>query len=56
MRSIRARLFHNWKAKLVTLALATVIWLLVRAHLDHSGPLRPSYLRRPAETSRTHGL
>ncbi len=39
---LRASLFfHNWKAKLGSLALATVLWLVIR-HSVNYGPSQPT--------------
>jgi hypothetical protein len=34
-------LLHNWKIKLTCLALAFVVWYVIRQNVDPSGELRP---------------
>ncbi len=41
---MKSKLLRNWEAKLITLALATVIWFLVTAYLDRRTPVRPAIL------------
>jgi hypothetical protein len=42
------RLFvENWRAKLMSLIVATAVWYLVKKNLDVS-PERPGFDRRPA--------
>lgn len=49
---MKSKLLRNWEAKLITLALATVIWFLVKDYLDRRGPSRPAILG-PQEIQRS---
>jgi hypothetical protein len=39
---MKSKLLRNWEAKLIALALATVIWFLVKDYLDRRGSARPA--------------